>query len=61
MAEALLEVVVAPLFSTRLASVGPRKPRMLDRLLLSPYVLPREYLRNGVLPENRVEDVNVKA
>ena len=37
-AEAPLEVVVAPSFSTRLASVGPRRPRMLDRLLLSSYV-----------------------
>ena len=39
-AKASLEVVVAPLFSTRLASVGPCRSRMPDRLLLSSYVPP---------------------
>ena len=42
MEEAPLEVATAPSFLTRLTSVGPRRPRMLDRLLLSSYVLPRE-------------------
>ena len=39
-AKASLEVVVGPSFSTRLASVGPRRPRMPDRLLLCSYVPP---------------------
>ena len=34
-AEALLEVVVASSFSTKVASAGPHRPRMLDQLLLS--------------------------
>ena len=43
-AKAPLEVAAAPSFSTRLASAGPRKPRMLDRLLLSSYVTPQEWV-----------------
>ena len=39
-AEALLKVASTPSFSTKLASVGPRRPRMPNRLLLSLYVPP---------------------
>ena len=44
MAEAPLHVVVAPSFSTKLASIDPRKSRMLDRLLLSSYVPPQKWV-----------------
>ena len=44
MVEAPLEVVAAPLFSTRLTSADPRRPRMPNRLLLSSYVPPHEWV-----------------
>ena len=40
MAEALLGVAAAPSSLTRLTSVGPRRLRMHDRLLLRMYVPP---------------------
>ena len=43
-AKAPLEVAATPSFSTRLASVDPCKPRMLNRLLLSSYVTPHEWV-----------------
>ena len=39
--EASLKVVVAPLFSTRLAGIGPRMPRMPNWLVLSSYIPPQ--------------------
>ena len=48
MAEAPLEVVVALLFSTKVRSAGPRRPRMLDQLLLSSYVPPQEWVHPSV-------------
>ena len=39
-AEAPLEVVVAPSFLTKVGSAVPRRPRMLDQLLLRSYVSP---------------------
>ena len=44
--KAPLKVVVAPSFSTRLASVGPHRPRMHDRLELSLYVPPQEWVHS---------------
>ena len=44
LAEAPLEVAAAPSFLTRLASAGPRRPRMPDRLLLSSYIPLREWV-----------------
>ena len=46
MAEAPLEVTATQSFSTRLASIGPHRQRMLDRLLLSSYVPPQEWVHS---------------
>ena len=48
MEEAPLKVATAPSFSTRLASVGPRRPSMHNRLLLSSYVPPQEWVHHSV-------------
>ena len=42
--EAPIEVIAAPSFSTKLASVGPRRPRMANRLLLSTYFPSQEWI-----------------
>ena len=42
--EAPLDVVVDPSFLNRLASIDPRRPRMIDRLLLSSYVPLQEWV-----------------
>ena len=42
--EARLDVVVAPSFLTRFISVGPRRPRIPDQLLVSMYVAPQEWV-----------------
>ena len=47
-AEAPLEVATTSSFSTRLTSIGPRRPRMLDWLLLSSYVSPQEWIHPSV-------------
>ena len=43
-AKASLKVVAAPSFLTRLASSDPHRPRMSDRLLLSSYIPPQEWV-----------------
>ena len=44
--EAPLEVVATPSFLSSLVSVNPRRPRVLDQLLLSSYVLPQEWVHS---------------
>ena len=41
--EAPSETVIVPSFSTKLSNASPCKPRMLNRFVLSSYVLPQEW------------------
>ena len=55
--EAHSEIATGPSFSARLANANPRRPRLLERLMLSSYVQPQEWDRpwaNMVAPNLEV-------